>query len=181
MSEFIFQSINVGTEKISGFNELGKPKYEKTKIITLKKAIIIPFIISKFAGSIPEINGIPTEQFRLEQNSNSVVPYEIPTKEAFRETINSSRRVVIDVEELMGSNKVKSELKGALNTMQKEIEKTVWNFENKVVWMGYLSAIFFLLLSLPFFFGAPALVGSISSLGLPVYVKIRRWERKAIE
>lgn len=148
MSEINYQSINVGTEKISGFNELTDSDYEKTKSIKLKKAIIVPFIISTFVGSSPEINGIHSEPFKLEQNSSSVMTYGVPTKKAYREIIGAPGRVIIDVGELMEHNKEKMKIIKEERLMYETIINGIVLFEKIGISFGIFFALFIVTLPL---------------------------------
>lgn len=64
-----------------------------------------------------------------------------------------------------------------MKMMQHEIERPIKKFETFVTKLSIILFLFFLLLSLPFLVGAPAVVGVIMSLGLYVFSKIRKWER----
>lgn len=77
-----------------------------------------------------------------------------------------------NVNKLMERNREKE-----MEKMQNEILQPVIRFERFVTKLGFLLTFLFTLLSLPFFIGYPALVGVIMSMGLPIFVKIRKWER----
>lgn len=78
----------------------------------------------------------------------------------------------VDLNELMELNREKE-----MKKMQNEILQPVIRFERFVTKLGFLLTFLFTLLSFPFFIGYPALVGVIMSMGLPIFVKIRKWER----
>lgn len=61
--------------------------------------------------------------------------------------------------------------------MQREIDAPILKFENFVTKLGFLLIFVFLLLSLPSFIGYPALVGVLMSVGLPIFIRLRKWER----
>lgn len=64
--------------------------------------------------------------------------------------------------------------------MLQEMYGSIIKFENLILKLSYLLTIAFLVLTLPIFLGYSSLVGVVMSLGLLLYVKIRRWERSEV-
>ena len=78
----------------------------------------------------------------------------------------------VNINKLMKQNKEKE-----MKKMQNEILNSVISFESFVTKLGFVLTFLFTLLSLPFLIGYPAFLGIVMSMGLPIFVKIRRWER----
>lgn len=78
----------------------------------------------------------------------------------------------IDLNKLILQNEIKE-----MEMVQSEIKEPIIKFESFVVKLGLILALLFSILSLPFFIGLPSLLGLLMSLGLPVFVKLRKWER----
>lgn len=124
-----------------------------------------------------------TEVFYTTSNSYRSITIEKTEsgQEKYQIEQNTVLKVKINKEELENQNIRIRKLEEELDHMQQKIKKPILNFEKRVMILGYFLSISFLILSLPFFIGPPALVGVIGGFGFLVYVKLRRWERDFIE
>ena len=188
--------INSAGFKIANYN-INKDGYENSndilKLADLDASIFVftPTIPKKnffkepqnnyqFGGNLDDFS---TEVFYTTSNSYRSVTIEKTEsgQEEYQIEQNTVIKVKIDKEELENQNIRIRKIEEELDHMQQKIKKPILNFERRVMILGYLLSISFLILSLPFFLGPPALMGVIGGFGFLVYVKIRRWERNFIE
>lgn len=171
MSEFNYFPINteINRHQIPTEKHLGNKQIDLSlsaaKIFTFATVIVMSF------PPIAKEQGINMLSNNIHYSSNQPVNLVPISKD---KNNNDKTTKTIDVNKLIEDNK---ELEEEMKIMQKEINKPVIEFEDFVVKIGLFLSALFLLLSLPIFIGYPSLVGTVMSLGLPVFVKIRRWER----
>ena len=168
MSEFNYFPINTEKE----YFQIQSDDTSKNKQFTLKNSTFRVFTyaaVTVIGLSLPIISqNDMLNTFMVSNQTNKQV--DIDKNNEASSHIDSVKS--IDLNELILQNESKE-----MEMVQNEIKEPIIKFESFVIKLGFILALLFSILSLPFFIGLPSVLGLLMSLGLPIFVKLRKWER----